>query len=105
MRDSPAARMKSKAPNEMPFSACSSASSGLIGPSRLFPGILHAGDLVGDHVRRLPVLYLHLADVHVLDRIVGVLVEREVAARALEGDVLERTDEAVLVLGGATGLL
>src|SRR5438309_1761758 len=89
MRDSPAARMKSKAPNEMPFSACRNASSGLIGPWRLFPWILHAGDLVADHVDRLPAYDLHLTEVHVLDRLrLELRDERQevvVAERRLQG--------------------
>src|SRR2546428_8643807 len=78
----PAARMKSQAPNERPFSACWNRSSGLT--ARSLPRIGHLRDLVHDRVHGLAALRLHLADVHVLDRVVCGLVEREVAARALE---------------------
>src|SRR5437763_4509945 len=98
INDRPAARMKSKAPNEMPFSACCTKASGLI-PERLrrLSGIRHASDLVDDGVHRLAVLHRDLADVDVLDDVVRGLVELEVAARTLELDALERRDERVLV--------
>src|SRR5439155_17832657 len=99
----PEARMKSKAPNDRPFSACWKTSSKLT--RRSLPRVGHLGDLVADRVHRLPVLGLHLADVDVLDRVVGCLIEREVAARALEAHVLEGLDEFVLVGGIATDRL
>src|SRR5207253_9758067 len=91
----PDARMKSKAPNESPFSACWNTSSRLT--RRSLPRVGHLGDLVADRVHRLAVLRLDLADVDVLDRVVGALVEREVPARALKVHILERFDELVLV--------
>src|SRR3989441_8634083 len=94
-REGPAARMKSKAPNERPFSACWNRSSGLT--PRSLPRVGHLGDLVEDGVHRLAALRFHLAEVDVLDRVVGGLVKGEVAARALERNILERLDELVLV--------
>src|SRR5438045_8856598 len=91
--------MKSKAPNERPFSACWNTSSALT-PGSL-PRVGHLRDLVGNRVHRLTVLRLDLAEVDVLDRVVGRLVERKVAARALERDVLERLGGRVLVGGCA----
>src|SRR5205823_13982996 len=95
MSDRPAARMNSKAPNESPFSACCSASSTVTRGSLARVG--HPADLVADRVDGLAVHRLHLADVHVLDRVMGVLVELERAARALELHGLERGDELLLV--------
>src|SRR5256712_11939109 len=83
----PAARMKSKAPNERPFSACWTRSSRLT--PRSLPRVGHLRDLVKDRVHGLPARRLHLAKVDVLDRVVRRLVEREIAARALERDVPE----------------
>src|SRR3989475_6252859 len=101
--DSPAARMKSKAPNERPFSACWNRSSGLT--PRSLPRVCHLRDLVDDRVHGLAALRLHLADVHVLNRVVRGLVEGEVAARALERDVLEGLHETILVRGVTADLL
>src|SRR5438093_4203433 len=95
--------MKSKAPNERPFSACWNRSSGLT--PRSLPRVGHLRDLVKDRVHGLPARRLHLAKVDVLDRVVRGLVEREIAARALERDVLECLREFVLVRGVATELL
>src|SRR6266568_3113569 len=97
MRDRPAARMNSKAPNESPFSACWSASSNVTRGSLARVG--HPADLVTDRVHGHAAGRFHLAHVHVLDRVVGVLVELERAARAVELHGLERADELQLVRG------
>src|SRR6266536_2270458 len=103
MRERPAARMNSKAPKENPFSACCSASWNVTQGSLARVG--HPADLVADRVHRLPVHGLHFADVHVLDRVVGVLVELEGATRAVELHALERGDELLLVRAVAVRLL
>src|SRR5690348_14245368 len=99
MSDRPAARMNSKAPNESPFSACCSASSNVT--RRSLTRVGHPADLVADRVHGHAVRRLHLAHVHVLDRVMGVLVELERAARAVELHRLERGDELLLVRGVA----
>src|SRR5256885_13343860 len=95
--------MKSKAPNERPFSACWNRSSGVT--PRSLPRVSHLRDLVEDRVHGLPARRLHLAKVDVLDRVVRRLVEREVTTRTLEGDVLESLGEMVLVRRVAAELL
>src|SRR5256885_7169016 len=99
MRGRPAARMNSKAPNESPFSACCSASSNVTRGSLARVG--HPADLVADRVDGLAVRGLHLAHVHVLDRIVRGGVELECPARAVELHRLKRRDELLLVGGVA----
>src|SRR5205085_10610369 len=101
MSESPAARMNSKAPNEIPFSACCSALSNVTRGSLARVG--HPADLVTDRVDGLAVRGLHLAHVHVLDRVVGGRVELERAARAVELGGLEGRDELLLVGGVALG--
>src|SRR5437773_2403056 len=98
MRDSPAARMKSKAPNEMPFSACRNASSGLIGPWRLFPWILHAGDLVADHADRL---LLHLFEHVLLGEEAGAV---HLVARAAHAELVPRLDVTDRIRAGEEGV-
>src|ERR1041385_5146376 len=102
MSERPAARMKSKAPNEMPFSACCTKTSGV---RASLARVGHARDLVDDRVDGVAALHGHLTDVHVLYRVMRVLVELERAARAVELDALERRDEGVLVRGVALGRL
>src|SRR5947208_7775885 len=87
--------MKSKAPNERPFSACSNSSSGLT--PRSLPGVGHLGDLVADRVHGLAVLRLHLADVDVLDRVMGALDEHELSPRSLKQHISETREDIIEV--------